>query len=441
MKNLSIRVFQLFLCLLLSSGLGLAAHAAPPDYSGMTALSDEQLGDVTGQALLMMDSRPGQGISSGLNFYKVGLDAAVDLNLNIAKLQLGCGGVNGPGCDIDIDNLGLSGNCTSGRPGCSAVLTRPFFEFAINESVDTGLREIVGFRLSAEQADGMMTFGIENSATPNGINTLSGYLELESVSGTGMTERRNMTYADTNMALTGRVIVSYAFGLKGTYDFTSTDYTVQVNPAQAHFTTAPTVVSGNRLTAVELNATATVGNIGIACPSGMNNACLTAVAAGTPLGNITLTEGVVGQVKGVKAAVQFSESLGYIHKIGVSNPFSLSMQSQTLQWPGAAAAAERGWWLAFEDPINIGDVSPSDPIKITDDVLKQLVQPISDVLAANPPECGLLSCLTGTTLNVGTIDLTNYFSNPANYLDMPLSDLRLSAQNFAPNCWGNAKFC
>ncbi len=34
----------------------------------------------------------------------------MELNANIKKLQLGCGGANGLGaCDIDIDHISLSG--------------------------------------------------------------------------------------------------------------------------------------------------------------------------------------------------------------------------------------------------------------------------------------------------------------------------------------------
>ena len=141
-------------------------------------LGDQQLSEVTGQALLQM----GKTEESGFTFYKAGLDAELELNLNIAKLQLGCGGANGPGCDIDIDHLSLSGDCAN-RPDCSALMVRPFFEFAIKNDDSRTLREISGIRLSSEQAFGMLTAGLENSATPNGINSLSGYMTAQSGQG------------------------------------------------------------------------------------------------------------------------------------------------------------------------------------------------------------------------------------------------------------------
>ena len=74
----------------------------------MQALNDEQLSHVQGQALLNLMTATDQ--SQGLNFYKLSVDALMELNANIKTLQLGCGGVNNAignkaGCDIDISNI------------------------------------------------------------------------------------------------------------------------------------------------------------------------------------------------------------------------------------------------------------------------------------------------------------------------------------------------
>ena len=37
---------------------------------------------------------------------------------------------------------------------------------------------MMGFRLSAEKVLGMLTLGEENTGTPNGINSLSGYMKI-----------------------------------------------------------------------------------------------------------------------------------------------------------------------------------------------------------------------------------------------------------------------
>lgn len=417
----------------------------------LSTLSDAELSAQSGQALFLMDKITGTGTSgtsgtgeNGITFYKMGLDAVLDINANIKKLQLGCGGVNGPGCDIDIDNLSLSGpeSCAGGRVNCSAQLVRPFVQFAIKGDDNPATRQIVGYRLSAEEAIGLLSAGYQDASqtrdqSRSGINSLSGYMNLASASGTGTTAQRNMTQADAGQ-LTGRVNINY-YLFSGMSDFYTNNYTIQVNPSSASFVTAPTQISGKRMTAANLLATATVNDITIQCPPGQTNQCLDAYASA--LGGLNLKEGVAGTIRGVKAAVRFSQALNLIHKIPVNNPFSLSMQAQDVLWPGAAAQAKTGWWMAFEDPIDIGNVSASDPIQITNAVLQQLVGPINTVLYNNPPSCAALNCLTGTTLNTGVINLSTYFSNPANYLDMPLSDLKLSAQNVLPNCRGSAKFC
>src|SRR5690554_5009083 len=191
--------------LALLTGL-LALNAA----MAMQPLSDEEMGAVSGQALLMMDMREGiQGQSEDYNFYRAGLDAIVEINANFEKLQLGCGGVNGPGCDLDIDHLSLSGQlnpdgtCANGggpRAACDAILTRPFFEFAIKND-HTPHREIVGFRLSAENSKGLLTAGDQRPGSQDpgntgGINVMSGYMKLGPTTGVASTDPRPMTYAD-----------------------------------------------------------------------------------------------------------------------------------------------------------------------------------------------------------------------------------------------------
>ncbi len=39
----------------------------------------------------------------------------------------------------------------------------------------------------------------------------------------------------------------------------------------------------------------------------------------------------------------------------------LALQNQMLQWPGAKAddVAQKGWWMSFADPVNIGNISSS----------------------------------------------------------------------------------
>ncbi|NJG87356.1 hypothetical protein, partial [Salmonella enterica] len=141
-------------------------------------LTDEQLSETTGQALMSLSytsptdasnlESKRDGSAKNIGFYKLGLEADLELNANIKKLQLGCGGVNNSVrsgvCDIDIDNISLSGlgNSASSntdsdsdraaRVGSSAVLTNPFIQFAIKNPDSASTREVVGINLSSEKA-------------------------------------------------------------------------------------------------------------------------------------------------------------------------------------------------------------------------------------------------------------------------------------------------
>lgn len=120
-------------------------------------MSDEQMSATTGQALMTLsylapnDAGNSNPVSSNLGFYKLGMEAEIDINANIKKLQLGCGGVNGAGaCDIDIDYLGLSGvsDTNTGRANSSAKISNPFIEFAIKNPNSAATR---GFWISLKR--------------------------------------------------------------------------------------------------------------------------------------------------------------------------------------------------------------------------------------------------------------------------------------------------
>lgn len=158
--------------LMRSSGLLLAcALSTTPAHADMTPLSDGELEHVQGQGLFWSDKILGTELagtnaySTPFTFYRVGMDAQLDLNLNIGKLQLGCGGVNdfinaNAGCDIDIDYAQLMGrNGTSpGNPLSAFSLTRPYLELAIKND-GTANREIVGLKIGTQTADGAISAG------------------------------------------------------------------------------------------------------------------------------------------------------------------------------------------------------------------------------------------------------------------------------------------
>lgn len=402
---------------------------------GLVSLSDEELSEVEGQALLSLsyiDPRdsinmmPGKGVG----FYKLGLEADLELNANIRKLQLGCGGVNGPGgCDIDIDHLSLSGlsESSDGRASSSAKMSNPFLQFAIKNPDSAAQREVLGVRMSAEKVMGLLTLGTENSATPNGINSFSGYMRIKDATGKATTAARNMNYGDTNQTIDGRIRPKIGFIPLPALGFKSNDYDLALQSTGADLTVYGQAISGTRMSSVQLNGVAHINQLNF---SGDLKASLNITA-----GLLKLEKEVTGNITGLKADITIDQNLGFIHRLPLNNPFSLSLQSSQVYWPGADAAAERGWWMAFDDAIDIGNITPTDQIVITNDVLKQIVQPISDYLTKNPIECQALNCIGGKSLEVGNINLPNTI------LKFPLKDLQLVNQRFAPNCYGGMKFC
>ncbi|OTG77293.1 hypothetical protein B9T33_15305 [Acinetobacter sp. ANC 5054] len=415
-----------------------AAHA-------MTALDDQELSKVDGQALLSMEytqgynsvDDSGQAIDqTNVGFYKLGLEAEMELNANIKKLQLGCGGANGSGaCDIDIDHISLSGlpankdYSSDDRAATSALITNPFVEFAVKNPTSAATREVLGFRLSAEKIAGLMTFGTENSNEPNGINTFSGYMKTKESTGVATTAERVMDYASTGQYIEGAV-KGTLFGAEVDLPlhYKSDKYSFNLKSTTAPFTIPATVVSGNRMTDVKLKGTGTVGRLDF---SGPLEAQISLLGL-----NIKLNKDVTGYLTGLQTDITVDQSLGLIHALYLNNPASLSLQAQKILWPGAAVAADRGWWLAMEDEVDLGSITPSDKVAITNEVLKQTIAGINHDLSSNVRNCGdlIFGCVAGSALNVAEI------KNPS-LINFPLNNLKLSGQDFRSNCFGGLKFC
>jgi len=197
--------------------LGSFAHGL-----SLTPLTEEELSDVVGQhSLFVTDVIGPQELSIGdmpagevfndFTFYRMGLDARLDLNMNLSKLQLGCGGINdalsgGPGCDLDIDYLRFMGiNAAGDRPSEEGPdshfeMIRPYFELAIKNDDSPAHREVAGLKIGAQRINGALSIGrvadelghnidtgmhCDPSATTgvqgchSGVNSLSGGITME----------------------------------------------------------------------------------------------------------------------------------------------------------------------------------------------------------------------------------------------------------------------
>lgn len=166
---------QRALAVLLMLSASVTAHAA------MEAIPDDQLTLFTAQAgsLFVSDrigpnelQRHGNAAYpeyTNFTYYRMGMDVKLEMNANISKLQLGCGGVNdllvsSPGCDLDIDYVRLMGiNAAGDRPATDGAassfsITRPYVELAVKND-GTAQREIVGFKLGGQKINGALGLG------------------------------------------------------------------------------------------------------------------------------------------------------------------------------------------------------------------------------------------------------------------------------------------
>lgn len=439
---------KIILKTLVLSMIGMASTA-----QAMIPLDDNDLSKIEGQALLNMSVQVGKSVSaievdptdpskqitttinqSNISFYKLGLNAEMELNTNIRKLQLGCGGVNGNGCDIDIDYLSLSGisDTADGRASSSALIKNPFIELAIKNPNTASQRQVAGFRVSAESIQGLLTFGLENSETKNGINSLSGYMITADATGTVKTAAVNSGLTQTTL---GKVITGIAKSSTGAIQtpFASTAYDIKLSEASGTLSLPSQIIVGSRMKTAYLKGTSVVNGI---VQSGTINA--NASLAGL---TIPISGDLSGTINNLGVNVSIAEDLGYFHKINLNGTAaSLSLQSENLIWTDAKSVSKQGWWLELSNPIDIGDVTPLQKVTITNEAVAATLDQVSAFLGKteNAVNCGFLtvSCLLQGKINTGVINLQNYNSVP-----MSLSNLVIANQNFASNCFGGHKFC
>jgi len=413
--------------------------------SAMVEMHDEQLSKVTGQALLQMNKVVGDDLDNGtqgITFYTAGLDALLDLNLNIEKLQLGCGGVNGVGCDLDIDDFSLgcitnsSGNCItlSPAPGTNqkvgAVnegpqagmkdfsIERPFFQFAIKNDGTKTLREVIGIRLGGENVSGPLSFG--------SLNTFSGYLNGEAdVFLRGETDvAATCTSPDTCPNAGGRTRYSDAsafLGLNdanvlnlGIYRIFYRNLTIDYGGQSRENIAAE--VFGNRVTQVPIEGLALADLVDdIVDDVSINRICALTIFGtcsfiiGDGLANALLPllrGGVSDYIKGQLAnGLNISPgelndyvlpyNLKNIHQLDVATDlFGLSFQKESVRYPGYKRAMVAGWSMYAPDAFNL----------VIDDKVSNFVQGIA----------GSSNARDGNIVGL-----------PAPYR----------------NCWGSARFC
>lgn len=180
----------------LDAGMVTAANATmePVALPGLKAMDDSEMAGVAAQALFMASHE-----RSGTNdFYKMGLDAQMDINVNIAELKLG---EDASGVDLWIKNFAMgcigatasptAADCIVAGDGVSEAgkvlkpftLLRPFIQVAVKNDTNPALREVVGIRLGAQNAQGPFSAGNFNSFS--GYMSGSAALQMQGQGGAG----------------------------------------------------------------------------------------------------------------------------------------------------------------------------------------------------------------------------------------------------------------
>ncbi len=353
---------------------------------------------------------------SGVGFYTLSMEAEISLNANIKKLQLGCGGVNGAnGCDVDIDNFSLgcvanstgtcitlppTGNQKTGIENNNAssnqnqmkdfVLTNPFYQFAIRNPNSASTREVIGVRIGAADVNGPMSFG--------SLNTFSGYLtgftNLEMQGQGPRTENSAANQEDVAVTCKAPINCPDAGGrssFTGMADyrylgldndnacvlFLCADFRdLTISFTGVKRTNLDTSVNGNRKTqAFVKNANLGMGTGGVvksitdSMEIERSNSYLSA-------GLINFVKGLIKTQAGNKITEQLAQGLGTtkaaldnntyeipynlsnVHQLNISsNLFGLSLQKESVQYPGYAAPVGRGWAMYIPNAftLNISD--------------------------------------------------------------------------------------
>lgn len=323
------------------SVMGLVVVPILPSYA-LELLSNDDLSGITGQAsLFTTDYIPpgGSNPNTNIGFYRLGVDAELSLNANIRGFRLGCDGPNGTGvCDINFGNVRLTGlnssSVSDSGPTTDAVITRPFFEFAIRNPTTAATRELVGIRFGAQQALGRLSVG-ENPdptepADDTGIVSFSGDMNAQIFNA-----------RITNIC--ARVVVC----LPATAQLEDYDY------AAVHGGT-PLIFSRSQVN----------GCGSTDFPSAVNCMFFDGLVARASLFGLVLDS-------------RLTEDLRFIHDLGLEDgngnaisDLSMSLQKEAVRWQKISTGtftgvvpAQKGWWLSVPNVV-VRNLSIDEPIEV-----------------------------------------------------------------------------
>lgn len=116
---------------------------------------------------------------------------------------------------------------------------------------------------------------------------------------------------------------------------------------------------------------------------------------------------------------------------------------------GNTDVAQPGWWMSFNDPVQLGHLNVTQPIILDNNTLKQVAERVSETLMQTSSETPqakvvgigeLISLLADRPLSskvVANLDS----ATQANPVYLQLQNQRLANQTVKSNCYGTLKFC
>ena len=425
-------------------------------------LNEDELAEITGQASLLDVDKYNfdtEGVTN--NFYRLTLNSTITTSANIDKLRLKDSNGND---QISIDNLSLSGGINN--QVSSAVLTNPFVEFAFAGDIDSNRannREIIGIRVGAESMNGVLSFGEQHATDANqdtGINTFSGFLQTNSLSGTANTLEVTPDRGPYELT-SGLVIVGF---LGGTLDLESR---VSIQPLSPNFTAPAVTINGTG----ETFSTISTNTIIVADPDTpgfdieTDGIPFTVTGNGTAeidlgLFNLPVAANNIvanGRLANVQIDGTVTQDLKTIHNVSVNGSgFYLSAQNRPVKWrdshtdtdPLLNDIAQPGWWLGITDTVNIAPIT-LDAIELPDSTIQDILRLASDELQKPENRIELdLSQVVQTLAGGLTVDDINVTLSDPNLaigeapVPLILQNQSLgSSQAHIINCWNGSLGC
>jgi hypothetical protein len=332
--------------------------------------------------------------------------------------------------------------------------------------------------LSAEKIVGLLTAGTANTQTPtDGIQRFSGYMKIASTTGSANTQATKFGLTE-DQTITGRVrgsvlgipydrqIKSYSQAAsiaKEPNDTTKQTSGITVPTVGANFTVPAFTVNGSRLQNAQINnIKSTISNIPLSAAVGAadygayandqlrvnlrnDNDINTEQCVSFVVCNATFKMDKGSAITNMNLNISLTQALSMIHNIPLNGTGAyISLQNQAVKWSNTNSddIAQRGWWLSFSDPVNLGVLNVSQQVDINS-VMPQVALAVSDVLDKNRiilPSGSSTAAVFGNPIYAKLIiDLNAYTTT--NPVALNLTNQILQNQQVSTNCYGGLTFC